>query len=279
RLPRAGNGQRRAPGRRERPLGSAGAVLGGVAVRDPAPAAPPGGGSARARERRARCAGRDPEAAAHAVRQPLRLLVSLHDGLAGPADGRRGASGLAAARGLLPAAAAVGHHPEIPRGLRAGGRAAARPHAGGGGGRGGVAGALDCSEGAEIGLDALRHGPPPWAEYVRGVASTLTAEGHPLRGWEGVLRGEVPIGAGLSSSAALELAAARAFTAVSGLAWDPPRMARAAQRAENEWVGMRCGVMDQTISACGREGHALLIDCRSLEARPVPIPPGVAVVV
>jgi galactokinase len=139
--------------------------------------------------------------------------------------------------------------------------------------------ALDFSESVEIELDALRHGPPPWAEYVRGVASTLTAEGDALRGWEGVLRGDVPIGAGLSSSAALELATARAFAAVSGLAWDPPRMARAAQRAENEWVGMRCGMMDQTISACGREGHALLIDCRSLEARAVPIPADVTVIV
>src|SRR5207247_10289568 len=175
RLPRAGNGQRRAPGRRERPLGSAGAVLGGVAVRDPAPAAPPGGGSARARERRARCAGRDPEAAAHAVRQPLRLLVSLHDGLAGPAHGRRGASGLAAARGLLPAAAAVGHHPEIPRGLRAGGRAAARPHAGGGGGPPppGAGTALSTADAIPEAFEQRFHAAPEWIVRAPGRGNLI----------------------------------------------------------------------------------------------------------
>ena len=86
----------------------------------------------------------------------------------------------------------------------------------------------------------------------------------PLAGWEGVLAGDVPIGAGLSSSAALEMATARAFAAVSGLAWEPAAMALLGQRAENQWVGVNCGIMDQMISACGRADHALLIDCRSL---------------
>jgi galactokinase len=139
--------------------------------------------------------------------------------------------------------------------------------------------ALDFSETVALDLDALAHAPPSWAEYIRGVAQGLDEDGHALRGFEGVLAGEVPIGAGLSSSAALELAAARAFAEVSGLPWDARRMALLGQRAENEWVGMRCGVMDQMISAGGREGHALLIDCRSLEARAVPIPDGVTVVV
>ena len=118
-----------------------------------------------------------------------------------------------------------------------------------------------------------------WAEYVRGVAWALRQAGDPIRGWEGVAAGDVPVGAGLSSSAALELAAARAFVGVSGLAWQPTAMARVAQRAENEWVGVNCGIMDQLISASGVAGHALLIDCRSLDERPVPVPDAAAVVV
>jgi galactokinase len=86
------------------------------------------------------------------------------------------------------------------------------------------------------------------------------------------MSGEVPLGAGLSSSAAVELATARAFAAMSGLAWDPQAMARLAQRAENEWVGVACGIMDQLASACGLAGHALCIDCRSLEVAPVKLP-------
>ncbi|HEX2092947.1 MAG TPA: galactokinase, partial [Longimicrobiaceae bacterium] len=100
-----------------------------------------------------------------------------------------------------------------------------------------------------------------------------------LAGWEGVTAGDVPIGAGLSSSAALELATARAFAAVSGLPWNPREMALLAQRAENQWVGVNCGIMDQMISAAGEAGHALLIDCRSLETRAVPLPPGASVVI
>jgi galactokinase len=139
--------------------------------------------------------------------------------------------------------------------------------------------ALDFAESVELDLDALAHGPPAWAEYLRGVAERLAAEGHALRGIDAVLAGDVPIGAGLSSSAALELAAARAFAAASQIPWDPRRMAVLAQQAENEWVGVRCGVMDPMISAGGIEGHALLIDCRSLATRPVPIPAEVTVVV
>jgi galactokinase len=119
-----------------------------------------------------------------------------------------------------------------------------------------------------------------WIEYVRGVAWSLRDAGYPLgRGWEGVAAGDVPVGAGLSSSAALELATARAFAGLGGLAWEPISMARLAQRAENEWVGVNCGIMDQLISAAGVAGHALLIDCRSMATRAVPLPRDVAVVV
>lgn len=118
-----------------------------------------------------------------------------------------------------------------------------------------------------------------WLEYLKGVAWALQEDGFALSGWEGVLTSDVPGGAGLSSSAALELATMQAFAVASGFSWDPKHMARLAQRAENEWVGARTGIMDQLISACGEAGSALLIDCRSLATQSVPIPDGTAVVV
>jgi galactokinase len=131
----------------------------------------------------------------------------------------------------------------------------------------------------EFELDELsRHGDE-WIEYVRGVAWALRERGHALAGWEGVTAGDVPVGAGLSSSAAVEMATARAFFASSGFAWDAREMAQVGQRAENEWVGVNSGIMDQMISASGVEGHALLIDCRSLETRAVPLPRGTSVVI
>jgi len=128
-------------------------------------------------------------------------------------------------------------------------------------------------------LDALERGGEGWAEYLKGVAWALQEADHRLQGWEGVVAGDVPVAAGLSSSAALEMATARAFAAVSGLLWDATAMAQIGQRAENRWVGVNCGIMDQMISAAGQAGHALLIDCRSLDSQAVPLPPGTAVVV
>ena len=122
-------------------------------------------------------------------------------------------------------------------------------------------------------------GGPGWLEYVRGVAWALRGAGLAAAGWDGVVAGDVPLGAGLSSSAALELASMAAFAASGSLQWDAVTMARLAQRAENGWVGVNCGIMDQLISAAGEAGHALLIDCRSLETRAVPLPGSVAVVV
>ena len=127
-------------------------------------------------------------------------------------------------------------------------------------------------------LDALRH-EGGWIEYLKGTAWSLQEAGLSLSGWEGVLTGDVPLGAGLSSSAALEMATARAFAAAGNLAWDPIAMAKLGRRAENQWIGVNCGIMDQLISAAGRAGHALLIDCRSLEIEAVPLPPGAAVVI
>jgi galactokinase len=138
---------------------------------------------------------------------------------------------------------------------------------------------LDFANTATFALDDLTRGDGGWSEYVKGVAWALQHTGHSLRGWGGVIAGDVPVGAGLSSSAALEMAVARAFAAVSGLTWDAAAMARLGQRAENEWVGVRCGIMDQMISSAGRAGHALLIDCRTLSTEAVPFPPNTVVVV
>ena len=142
-----------------------------------------------------------------------------------------------------------------------------------------IAHSLDMPRAAEFGLDSLEHGGPGWHEYLKGMAWAMQEAGHALQGWDGVLAGDVPVGAGLSSSAAIEMAAARAFCAVSGAAWSPAAMALLGQRAESRWVGVQCGIMDQMISAAGRAGHALLIDCRSLETELVPLPEGTAVLV
>jgi galactokinase len=141
-----------------------------------------------------------------------------------------------------------------------------------------LAASLDYGDERRFALGALSHGEG-WIEYVLGTAWALQEAGLALRGWEGVLAGDVPRGAGLSSSAALEIAVALAFGAASGLAWDPVLSARRAQRAENGWVGVQCGIMDQLVVAAGVEDHALLIDCRDLARRPVPLPRGTVVAV
>jgi galactokinase len=137
---------------------------------------------------------------------------------------------------------------------------------------------LDYKETSDFSLDDLHKGQG-WAEYIKGVAHGLQAAGFQLTGWEGVLGGDVPKGAGLSSSAAVELATARTFSAVSGFPWDAASMAKIGQKAENQWVGVNCGIMDQMVSAAAKAGHALFLDCRSLEYEHVPLPDGVAVVV
>jgi galactokinase len=137
----------------------------------------------------------------------------------------------------------------------------------------------DFGDATEFDLRRLEKGGPAWGEYVKGVGWSLTRAGHSLGGWEGAVGGDVPIGAGLSSSAALEVAAARAFSELARIPWEPLTMARLTQRAENEWVEVPCGIMDQLVSIAGVDGHALLIDCRTLDLTPVPLPAGAAVVV
>jgi galactokinase len=118
-----------------------------------------------------------------------------------------------------------------------------------------------------------------WSDYVRGVAWVFESAGHRLTGADMVIDSTVPLGAGLSSSAAIEVATGYALLRNSGLTVDLTRLALACQKAENEFVGMRCGIMDQFIACHGAEGHALLIDCRSLDRRLVPIDPGVRLVI
>jgi galactokinase len=137
---------------------------------------------------------------------------------------------------------------------------------------------LDLDKRGEFELDSLERGTG-WLEYLKGVAHELQITNYKLSGWEGTMSGDVPSGAGLSSSAALEVASARAFASVSGFAWEPLRIARVGQRAENNWVGVKSGIMDQAVSAAAQAGHALFLDCRTLAYEHVPLPKEIAVVV
>jgi galactokinase len=143
--------------------------------------------------------------------------------------------------------------------------------------------ALDFKTSVQFSLDEMQRdeykGEESWAEYVKGTAWALQEAGYTLTGWDGVIEGDVPIGAGLSSSAALEMATARAFAELGGFGWDAGAMAKLGQKTENQWIGVNSGIMDQMISAAGREGYALLIDCRSLDTEAVPLPPDTLVVV
>jgi galactokinase len=132
----------------------------------------------------------------------------------------------------------------------------------------------------EFDLDAPPEGPSgDWSDYVVGVALMLERSGRNLTGADLIIWSDVPIGAGLSSSAALEVSVAHALLAESGLPFDPVEIAQLCQRAENDFVGMRCGVMDQYISCCGVAGHALLIDCRGLDSRHVAIAPNLKLLI
>ena len=104
-----------------------------------------------------------------------------------------------------------------------------------------------------------------WSNYPRGVASVLQEDGYKISGLDAAITGNIPLGAGLSSSAAMEVAMAMTFEAVGELDIDPVEMALMCQKAENHFVGVNCGIMDQFISRMGRKDHALLLDCRSLE--------------
>ncbi len=140
--------------------------------------------------------------------------------------------------------------------------------------------AMDLDDEDEFPLSAIeRSEAKPWSNYQRGVAAMLQARGYRLVGANVAFSSNVPIGAGLSSSAAVEVAAAFGFLTLSGQTMDRAQMALACQQAEHEYAGVPCGIMDQFISALGQAGHALLIDCRDLSYRHVPVPAGVRIVV
>ena len=139
---------------------------------------------------------------------------------------------------------------------------------------------LDYRERVEFTLDGVEYDfAHPWSNYLRGTLSVLAGKGLPLAGMDVVVAGEVPQGAGLSSSAALETATAVAARVVGGFALDGPELALACQAAENRFVGVNCGVMDQFASTLGRAGNALFIDCRSYEYELVPVPAGHRIVI
>ena len=120
-------------------------------------------------------------------------------------------------------------------------------------------------------------GPPTkhWSDFVRGVAAVLQQNGLALPGANLAIRSDVPIGGGLSSSASLEVSLALALASVAGSAVSPLVLAKLCQQAEHEYVGTRCGIMDQFVAVLGAAGCALLLDCRSLEKQPIRVPPEV----
>jgi galactokinase len=129
-------------------------------------------------------------------------------------------------------------------------------------------------------LDRIPAPTGTWIDYVAGVARELLAAGQVVGGFQGMLSSNLPMNSGLSSSAALEVAAAWALLAAGGGTERVDRMAVAqlCQRAEGEYVGVKTGLMDQFAASCGVAGHALLLDCRSLEWRRVALPRGLVLV-
>jgi len=130
-------------------------------------------------------------------------------------------------------------------------------------------------EAAALPAAASKH----WSDYPLGVVAILKGEGHAIPGFSLSLWGDVPLGSGLSSSAALEVVTALAVLHLIGASYPGPVLARLCQRVENEFVGANCGIMDQFISANGKENHALLLDCRDLSFRLAPLPANVALVI
>jgi galactokinase len=135
------------------------------------------------------------------------------------------------------------------------------------------------AEEAELDLQASASRPRKhWSDYVFGVALMLQAAGHKLSGADLLIASNVPLGSGLSSSAALEVAVASALLGISSISIGKLQLAQLCQRAENEFVGARCGIMDQFISSHAQRGTALLLDCRSLQYQLAPLPEEYALV-
>ena len=143
-----------------------------------------------------------------------------------------------------------------------------------------IARSLNVGQTFEFALDGPQTAAAPkWSNYVTGVARVLEAAGYRLSGANLAIWGNVPLGAGLSSSAAIEVATGYALLDISRVPIDRTQLAKLCQRAENEFVGMRCGIMDQFISCRGHAGKLMMLDCRSLDYRELPLQPGVRLVI
>jgi galactokinase len=139
---------------------------------------------------------------------------------------------------------------------------------------------LDFDAGVEFSLDDIqKDSKNHWSNYIRGVSKYLEEDGHRLSGADMVFGGDVPREAGLSSSAAVEVGTAVFWKNLLRLELDPVYLIKLARKAENQFVGVPCGIMDQFISALGRENHALFLDCRDLSYRHVPLRDDVKIVV
>jgi galactokinase len=135
-------------------------------------------------------------------------------------------------------------------------------------------------ESFEFDLDNLpRQATGGWCDYVLGIAVVLQQSGHALQGANLLVRSDIPMGAGLSSSAAIEVATALALISLNGANFSLAEVAKLCQHTENAFIGARVGIMDQFVACMGKAGHALLLDCRSLEFELIPIPDGVRMVV
>lgn len=139
---------------------------------------------------------------------------------------------------------------------------------------------LNTGGGGEFDLDHIvRDGETPWTNYIRGVAKAYQDEGYSLQGFDGLIQSTVPVGSGVSSSAALEVATAILFGLLGDWEIEPLQAALLCQQAENDFVGMRCGILDQYSSALGRAGHCLLLDCRNLTSQARPLAGDIEVVI
>jgi galactokinase len=129
-------------------------------------------------------------------------------------------------------------------------------------------------------LDKIERGQDvPWSNYVRGMAYVMQAAGHELQGFDGLIHSNVPFASGLSSSAAIEMATAVTFQQIGGFELDPVNMALFGQKAENDFVGVSTGILDQYSSAMGKAGNALLLDCRDLTSKNIRVADGLRVVI